>query len=682
VKLVRGRRAVVFAGLLVFAIPAAAIGVIGGSAWTSGGGNVSDTRSSDGVAPSVQSVSSLGKEWAFQYPTPSPPTSPGSFCSTQATPTVVGDAPGAPGAIYVPDSCGHLNALNPDTGVELPGWPVDVSALTGVAGDLAVASPAIEGDPSYTADANMVFFGDTGDFSSFQQHLDNGTPLSARLVAVDAKTGAAIWTTQLSPHPWARLRGSPLVYDGVVYQGVSSQEELASGLTYSSAQNTYPAGTPYPCCSFRGSVAAVDAATGRILWQTYTVPPGDNGGAVWDTTPAFSPATNTLFVTTGNNYTPPDPATLSQDHFDSVLALNASTGQIKWAARVQSNSDVYNHTLAACTGSSGTTGRTCPQTNPNGYGPFNYSPAGYGPNGCGSSPDPACPASAAWDYDLGAGPNLFTATVTSANCGINAQPTLIVGVGAKSGTYTALDASTGCVLWSTNVGPGGTGGGVEFGTATDGQRIYLQEKAPVDARGAGTVLYQIQQQDGTRVWTTASTLTALDPATGTILWQTADPNGNAFAGPPTVANGVLYQAENGGRGLMYAFDASTGNKLWELQNTFQFNGGTFSGGVSAGAAIQGGVVYWPGYATMWALALPGWSQLTTLLTAVTGVGPGTSLADKITATQGYVAAGDKTNACTTLATFVNLVKAQTNKKISNPASLIAQATAIEATIGC
>jgi polyvinyl alcohol dehydrogenase (cytochrome) len=578
---------------------------------------------------------------------------------------VVGDAPGAPGAVYVPDSCGYFNALNPDTGAVL--WRDNVSTLTGVAGDQSVDSPAVEADPSHTADANMVFFGDTGDYGvnlSFQGHLDSGTPLAANLVAVNATTGVPIWTTSLSSHLWARLRGSPLVYDGVVYQGVSSQEELASGLKYSSASTTGTPGDFYPCCSFRGSVVAVDALTGKILWRTYTVPPGDNGGAVWETTPAYDSASNTLFVTTGNNYTAPDPATLSQDYFDSVLALNASTGAIKWATQVQSNSDVYNHTLPPCTIISSTRGRTCPQANPDGYGPFNYSPAGYGPNGCGADPAPSCPASAAWDYDLGAGPNLFTATVTSANCGITDQPTLMVGVGAKSGTYTALDAATGCIVWSTNIGPGGTAGGVWTGTATDGQRIYLQELAP------GTVAYQINGQNGP--WVTGSTLTALDPATGTILWQTPSPNGHSWQGPPTVANGVVYVPDF--TGWMYGFDASTGTKLWEFRN----------GGTSAGAAINNGVVYWPTFPNMLAFALPGWSQLTTLLAAVTGVGTGTSLADKITSIEGYVAANDMAHACGTLAAFIKQVNTQTPSKITatQAASFVSQAQAIQATLGC
>jgi hypothetical protein len=117
-----------------------------------------------------------------------------------------------------------------------------------------------------------------------------------------------------------------------------------------------------------------------------------------------------------------------------------------------------------------------------------------------------------------------------------------------------------------------------------------------------------------------------------------------------VANGVVYIPPN--RGLVYAFDASTGSELWEFWNLFTYNGTTFAGSVTAGAAVENGVVYWPGDRTMWAFALPGWSHLPALLAAVTGVGPGTSLSAKITTIEGYVAASDDVDACSSLVAFI------------------------------
>jgi hypothetical protein len=77
-------------------------------------------------------------------------------------------------------------------------------------------------------------------------------------------------------------------------------------------------------------------------------------------------------------------------------------------------------------------------------------------------------------------------------------------------------------------------------------------------------------------------------------------------------------------------------------------------------------------------------QLAALLAAVTGVGPGKSLAEKVTQIQMYADAGDTADACSKLAAFTNEVNAQTGKKISAPqaASLLAQARVIEAGLGC
>ncbi len=73
-------------------------------------------------------------------------------------------------------------------------------------------------------------------------------------------------------------------------------------------------------------------------------------------------------------------------------------------------------------------------------------------------------------------------------------------------------------------------------------------------------------------------------------------------------------------------------------------------------------------------------QLADLGDAVAGVGPGTSLADKVTSIEGYLAANDNTDACGTLGAFINEVNAA--KKIANPGVLIAAATQIETVLGC
>ena len=74
------------------------------------------------------------------------------------------------------------------------------------------------------------------------------------------------------------------------------------------------------------------------------------------------------------------------------------------------------------------------------------------------------------DLDFGAAPNLFTITDPSTT-----QPRQVLGITKKSGDYWGLDPDDGSVVWRTERGPGGLGGGTEFGTATDGKRIYVSE---------------------------------------------------------------------------------------------------------------------------------------------------------------------------------------------------------------
>jgi polyvinyl alcohol dehydrogenase (cytochrome) len=133
----------------------------------------------------------------------------------------------------------------------------------------------------------------SGDILNSKQAHDG-----ANVIAVDWAGGNLRWKTQVDSHPAAIITGSPVVFDGVVYVGVSSNEETL-------AEN--PA---YPCCSFRGSVVAHNAKTGEMLWKTFDMPEngdqagGYSGGAVWQP-PAIDAKRGTLFVGTGNNYAAP-----------------------------------------------------------------------------------------------------------------------------------------------------------------------------------------------------------------------------------------------------------------------------------------------------------------------------------------------------------------------------------------
>ena len=236
----------------------------------------------------------------------------------------------------------------------------------------------------------------------------NGPHTGVHLVAVSAATGALLWDTVVDTQPTAKLTGSPVVDGTTVYLGMSSGDEVDP-----------------QCCHFRGSVIAVDATTGKIKWRTYTVPVGYTGAAVWGSAPVVNHTTNLLYVGTGNNYTVPagvctTPAQAActpadpTDYVDSLLALDLTTGKPAWALRTL-NGDVWTK---VCT-----------------------SPTTCGP-----------------DFDFGSSPNLFTATIG----GTTRQ---LVGIGQKSGIYWVADARTGQLQWHTKVGPGGAGGGIQWGPA-------------------------------------------------------------------------------------------------------------------------------------------------------------------------------------------------------------------------
>jgi polyvinyl alcohol dehydrogenase (cytochrome) len=462
--------------------------------WRIAGQNLSNTwsqPSEHSISPA--NVAGLSPKWVF--------TTGGDV---SATPTV--DA----NAVYFPDWGGNLFAVEKESGRLI--WSHKISDYDGVQGAISRVSPAVDG--------NQVIIGDI--LNGKQVH--NG----ANVISVDRESGVLRWMTKVDNHPAAIITGSPVVFDGVVYIGVSSSEE------------TLAVDPTYPCCTFRGSIVALDERSGRIIWKTFDMPDnggqvgGYSGGAIWQP-PAIDPKRGTLFIGTGNNYTAPADVQACQvatptadcaaadDFFDTALALDLKTGQIKWSKRLQG----FDTWTVAC-----------------------LTPTG---------PKANCPVPSSPDFDFGgSGPNLLGN---------------IVGFGQKSGIFWALNPDDGNIVWSTPVGPGASLGGIEWGTATDGQRIYV---AIANSDHLPYTLVPSGQQITWGAWS------ALDVATGKILWQTADPTANTIdRGSVSVANGVMYAGSNSGQ--MYALDARTGNILWNFAS-----GGT----VIDGPSIVDGVLYW------------------------------------------------------------------------------------------
>ncbi len=350
--------------------------------------------------------------------------------------------------------------------------------------------------------------------------------LRANAHAVDAETGAPLWKTKLDDHPVARITGAPILIQGRLIVPVASIEEA-------SAQ-----GPNYSCCTFRGSVASLDAASGKLLWKSYTVldPPkaykkssngtqmfGPAGASVW-ASPTVDLKRKLIYASAGNSYTDVDINTS-----DAILAFDMETGRLVWSAQVQPKDNFV---------------MGCPRT-------------------------PNCPPDTGPDFDFGTSPVLKTL----------ANGKQIIVAGQKSGVVWGLDPDNkGKVLWQTRVGIGSALGGVEWGHAADNTTVYA---AVSDRFG----------KDGT------PGLYALDLATGEKKWTAPVPkvpgNPGQSAAISVIPGAVFSGALNG---HFRAYDTKTGEITWDFDTNRPFdtvNGVQAKGGSvdSAGPTISHGMVY-------------------------------------------------------------------------------------------
>ncbi len=480
-----------------------------GGGWPTAGSDLQNTRYQKSESKiSPSNVGTLAPKWAF--------TTGGDV---SATPAVDGTT------VYVPDWAGYLYAIDRTTGQQV--WKVKIEDVTGVPFDKARTTPALAG--------NKVIIGTQGSKVASILGGFQGGP-GGMVLAFNKNTGALLWKTQADTHPAAIITQSATVFGNRVYVGISSLEEALAAFV------------PGYQLSFRGSMLALDLNTGAIVWKTYTAPDGYTGNAVWGSSPAIDTKRGQVYIATGNNYSVPqsvldcvtaagsDPVAQAaclpaNDYFDSIIALDLKTGAVRWATRAIP----YDAWTVDCI-------------------PF----FGDGSN----CPDPAGP-----DYDFGQTPALFTA-----KDGVNGKPRDLVGAGQKSGQYWALDPDTGAVVWVTQAGPGGTGGGLQWGSAVDGQRVYT-----ANANSDLKPWPEVGGTDTSGIWS------ALDAATGAVLWHARPTYGGSTSGPVTTANGVLFGCSLDPQGYMYAINAATGQVLWSFPS---------GGSCLSGAAISNGMVFW------------------------------------------------------------------------------------------
>jgi polyvinyl alcohol dehydrogenase (cytochrome) len=454
-------------------------------------------------------VPRLKLRWAFGFP---------GDTRAQAQPTVWG------GRLFVGSAGGKVYALDAKTGCQR--WMFDAG--------FGVRTAITIGEDERGATA---YFGDQ----------------RGEAYALDAESGKLLWKRRVEAHAGAVITGAPTLADGVLYVPVSSLEEVMA------------VDPRYPCCTFRGLIAALDARTGEVRWRGYVGPPaqpagtsatgtqlfGPSGGAIWSS-PTVDLAHSRIYATTGDSYS--DPPSKTSDAF---VAFDLVTGQLLWSRQL-TEGDAYN---VACAG----------QFRSN------------------------CPAANGPDFDFGSSPILVDLA--------EGKRALIAG--QKSGMVHALDPDhDGAVLWQRKIGRGSKLGGVQWGAAADEVNVYLAlsdvgiaRVAPDTAGAQRSVLGAPLKLDPKQ----GGGLFALSQATGEIVWHTPHPGCDdrpgcspAQSAAVTAIPGVVFSG--GLDGHLRAYASKTGEIVWDVDTAHDYttvNGVPAHGGSvdGPGPVVVGGVLY-------------------------------------------------------------------------------------------
>ena len=428
-------------------------------------------------------------KWAFGVP---------GAAAMYSQPSIVG------GRLFFGADTGYVYSLDAATGCVY--WSFQAQA--GVRS--AVSVGPLRGSPSRHA----AYFGD----------------LRGNVYAVDAASGELLWKVAADDHSITRITGAPTLHGNRLYVPVASMEESSASFLN------------YPCCTFRGSVLALDADTGMQLWKTYTISEapkptkknskgvqlwGPAGGAVWGA-PTIDIERRAVYVTTGNAYTAP-----AADTTDAIMALDMDTGKVLWSVQ-DIEKDAW---LALC-------------------GPF-ASPD--------IKPSENCPQEMGPDYD-------FSSSVILKKLPDGSR---VLIAGQKSGIVWAHDPDRkGALLWKTNVAakPPGPQGELVWGGAADDEKVYF------GLNSGGIVALRLDR--GSREW-----FTPMDPAPGRV-------RGNSAA--ITMTGGVV--VATGWDGVIRALSADKGEVLWEYNTVREFEtvnrvvakGGSMG---AQGSTIAGGMLF-------------------------------------------------------------------------------------------
>jgi polyvinyl alcohol dehydrogenase (cytochrome) len=362
--------------------------------------------------------------------------------------------------------------------------------------------------------------------------------LRGNVYALDENTGTPRWKSRADEQPLAVITGSPKLEGGRLYVPVSGRDESMAA--------TNP---KYECCKFRGSVAALDAATGDRIWRTYLVADepkvtgqnkigtktwGPSGVAVWSS-PTLDAQNKVMYVGTGVNYSNPTTNTS-----DAIIALEMDSGRILWSKQFTEDDG------------------------------WNFS--------CGAQDKTNCPKLPFIDTDFG-----NSGILRSIGGGKH-----ILLVGDKSGMVYAVDPDReGSVVWKQKVAMGGINGGTMWGGASDEQGVaYLGISDFVPGKPeVGGGLIAIQLATGKQLWLTKPPKPACAATSGCSAAQSA---------PVTVIPGVAFLGSWDGH--IRAYETKAGAIIWDFDTAQEFqtvNGVKAHGGsiVSMAPVVAGGTLY-------------------------------------------------------------------------------------------
>jgi len=450
----------------------------------------------------VPEIPNLELKWAFAFP---------DAFRARSQPTI------AMGTVFVGSQDGRVYALDLETGCARWTFSAAAEVRTGIVLSLSEAPMSKDNPP-------LAYFGD----------------IIARFYAVNALTGELVWSLKADDHPSATLTATPAFHEGMVFVPVSSLEVI-------------PAADPaYECCTFRGSVLAIDATSGDVLWRHHTIPgePSEvsrtsigtkvlspSGAPVWSS-PTVDVKRGLIYVGTGENYSSP-----ADENSDAVLAIDMATGARVWT-RQSTSGDAWNVA-------------------------------------CMMADNPNCPPEDGPDFDHGSSILIVE---------LDKDKDILLA-GHKNGTVYALDPDNKAeVLWATEVGRGSIQGGVHFGMSAADTQLYVPINDMNNTRN-GDYLDPEQARPG---------MHSIDANTGKLLWSNVQKNvcfdEDEFCDPGissavTSIPGAVFAGHLDG--FVRAYASGDGALLWEYDtrperigvNGIAGYGGSMSG---AGPAIVAG----------------------------------------------------------------------------------------------